>query len=257
MKHLTQFSPAEVQLLLYGRKASIKELLKGTFMDLILKQALNLFEVERQPHRNDDIRIYKYVEAGHNFSMHKALPHEFVFLESFKKDSKLQVLFRNMVRIGYQNSVSISNYQQLLFHSPRLASCFYQNLFQKIFWGFQHSEKGNRLKAEIQTEIATLEKELAAGQAERSYEILKAINGNVVLLSNFRFDLLNEIDAEIAQEINRRTNQSDTMDIFVFGEWDDFGDISGSFDSSCSGASGCSGGDGGSGCGGCGGCGGD
>jgi hypothetical protein len=255
MKHLVYLSPAEVQLLLYGRKATIRELLKGTFMDLVLKQALNLFEVERQPHRNEDIRIYKYVEAGRNFFMYKPLLHEFVFLDSFKKDNSLQILFRNMVRIGYQNSISISEYQHLLFHSPRLDNCFYQNLFQKIFWGFQHSHKGKQLRTEIQAEITALEKELATGNAEKLFEILKAINGNVVLLSNFRFDLLKEVDAELAQEINRRTNQIDPVDVFVFGDWDDFGDVSGSFDSSCSGASGCSGGD--SGCGGCGGCGGD
>lgn len=252
MKHLTQLSPAEAQLVLYGRKASIKELLKSTFMDLILKQALSMFEVERQPQRNDDIRIYKYIKTGQNFITHKPKPHEEVFLESFRRDRDLKILFRNIVRIGYQKSKSINEYQYLLFKSPYLKSCFYQNLFQKIFWGFQHSEKGNQLKSEIQAEIRALDKELS-GNREKSYEILKAIHGNILLLTNFDFSLLSGINAAMAADIIQKPQGDDAFILYDGAVWESYSDFSGSFDSSCSGDSGC----GGSGCGGCGGCGGD
>ncbi|MHB1278691.1 MAG: hypothetical protein ACYC1Q_09845, partial [Bacteroidia bacterium] len=76
MKHLSKFLPAETLLLLEDKNASIKELLKITFMDLLLKQVLELTTISKQASRREAVRYYKYVNRGKNFGKYTALKHE-------------------------------------------------------------------------------------------------------------------------------------------------------------------------------------
>lgn len=261
MEQLSYLSPAETLLVLQDKNASINELLKVTFIDLLLKRVLRTFEVQRQPSSRDAIRSYKYVEIGENFLNYQPLPHEEIFLTPFQKSESVQILFRHIVKMGYQNAKSESRIHNVLRQSPNLAGCFGRNMIQSIFGGFSITAAGQVLRNKIEDEISQLEKQLPPlilNNQQKALDILKVIKGNIFLLTNIEFDILNQIDKELLAEINKRDGNN-----YVGGcsgcTWFSFENYSDNFDSSCSGDTGCSGGQsgcGGSGCSGCSGCGG-
>lgn len=256
MKHLSQLTPAETLIILKDKDTRLKEVLKVTLMDLLLKQVLKIEEVYKHTGGTNEQRLYEYVETGKNFRFFNPLPHENVFLEIFQKNEVYRYLFRHVVKVGYENAKSYNYFHKLIRKSHNISDCFKENfIFDLIGFSFKTS-KHEPLKKELQKEINQLEIQLPKiiqNDKEKALEILKEIKGNIFLLSTIEFDLLKQIDQTISTEMNRQSDNS-------FGcsgcSWSYFESYSESFDSSCSGDGGSS--DGGcSGCSGCGGCGGD
>jgi hypothetical protein len=256
VKHLSKLTPAETLIILKDKDTRLKEVLKVTLMDLLLKQVLKIEEVYKQTGRTNEQRLYEYVETGKNFRFYNSLPHENVFLEIFQKNEDYRYLFRHVVKVGYENAKSYNYFHKLIRKSRNISDCFNENfIFNFIGFSFKTS-KHEQLRRELQKEIDQLELLLPSiiqNDKEKALEILKEIKGNIFLISTIEFDLLKQIDQTISTEMNRQTDNS-------FGcsgcSWTYFESYSESFDSSCSSDSGSS--DGGcSGCSGCGGCGGD
>lgn len=259
MRQLSKFSPAETLMIIQSEGATIRELLKVTFMDLLLKQVVRTFDVERQSHERDPVRVYKYVGPGKNYSTYQSLPHESVFLIPFQRSFDTQILFRHVVKIGYQNSVSQDAYHRTLMTCPNVELYFSRSLVQKVFGGFSINKSGLVLRKELQAEMADLEEklpDLIKNDPPKALDILKEIKGNIFLLLNIQFDLLRQIDRELMAEMETAERDSSGGGSYS-GCWT-FTDYSNTFDTSCSndngsGCSGCGSGCSSSGCGGCGG----
>lgn len=254
MIHLSKLTPAEI-LILTKNDVSQQEILKITFVDLLLKRVLRTFEVERQPHINQEIRLYKYIAIGQNFRYYKYLNHENIFLSPFVHDNSLEILFRNLVRIGYQNSKSLGALKNEITKSPNLKECFSQNIFQKIFQSYSVTQYGRDLKRKVEQEIKTLSEEFSSVndlENQKAIDLIKRIGANIFLLINVDYELLKQIDHLLGIEMAK--NNSVDADTGYSGCGSTFDDYSVSFDSGCSSTSGCGGN---SGCSGCGGCGGD
>ncbi|WP_394759092.1 hypothetical protein [Flavobacterium sp.] len=249
MKYLSELTPAEIYILT-KEKVTHRELLKITFIDLLLKQVLKTFEIERKPHSRDEIRVYKYVGIGQNFKSYNAENHENFFLSTFENDNTIEILFRNLVKIGYQNSRTLSNFKNELIKTSVLKKCFSQNVFQKLFNINSYTEYGTELKRKIEKEIESLNKERSSInniENQKALELIKLIGGNIFMLNNINYELLSQIDQDLAQEMNKKHTDGGTGCSGC-----GFDNYSSSFDSGCSSGdsgSGCS-----SGCGGCGGC---
>lgn len=252
MKLLSKFRPAETLLILEGKNVSLKELLKTTFMDLLLKQVIEITTVSKQSSSSQNkVRYYKYIVKGEGFLKFRPLIHEHVFISPYLKSSSIKILLQHLIRMGFQNSKSESAFISSLLQSPNLNSYFTRSFLQTIFGGFSITQEGLELQHKIKIEIAQLEKELPEiihSEKERASHILKTIGGNILLLKNIDFALLKEIDSDILAEMNR-TRTSDSVGSGCFGcsSWDSGCSSSGCSSSGCS-SSGCSG------CGGCGGC---
>ena len=254
MKYLAGLTPAEI-LILTKENVSHQEILKITFIDLLFKKVLKTFEIERQPHISQKVRVYKYVEIGKNFGNYNSLNHERIFLSTFGSDNSIKILFRNLVKIGYQKSKTLSELKNDIIKTPNLKKCFSQNIFQKIFYSYSFTEYGTELKRKVEQEIKNLSNELSnvnSIENQKAIELIKVIGANIFLLINVDYELLQQIDKDLGIEINR--NNSIDGGSGCSGCGSNFDDYSSSFDSGCSSDSG-SGGD--SGCSGCGGCGGD
>jgi hypothetical protein len=255
MNYLSQLTPAEI-LILTEDNATQQELLKITFIDLLFKQVLNVFEVERQPHIKQEVRIYKYVRVGQNHKNYNAQYHESLFLSTFDAADNFDILFRNLVKIGYQKSKTVAYLKNDIIKTPALKKCFSQNFFQKIFYGYSFTEYGTNLKRKVNEEIQNLENEFSdinSIENQRAIELIKIIGANIFILKNLDYQLLQQIDKDLGMEINKN-NAIDVGSGCSGFAWS-FDEYSSSFDSGCSSHSGCSGC--GSGCSGCGGCGGD
>ncbi len=279
MKLLSTYSPAEAQVLMHGQEARLKDLLKVTFMDLLLKQVLKTIIVERQPNPKDAVATFKYVVVGRNFYTHQRLPHEEVFLSPFLADASAQILFQNLVKVGYQKAANSTYFQNQIIKSSAMQPLFYKDFFQRIFKnqsGYTQTHQGTIAYSQLKEEFTLLEEtlpQLIQTDKEQALSICRKIKGNLFLLTTIDFELLKEIDTELLADLHTYSNQKPNRDSDLSGgcsgggysgcssAWNSFGDCSDSFDSSCGGDSGC-GGDGGSGCGGdsggsgCSGCGG-
>lgn len=249
MKYLSELTPAEV-LILTKEKVTHQEILKITFIDLLFKEVLKTFQVERQPHIREVIRVYKYVRIGQNYNNYNSLNHERVFLSTFDSDNSLEILFRNLVKIGYQKSQTLTELKNDIIKTPNLKKCFSRNIFQRIFYGYSLTEYGIELKRKVQQEIQNLGNELSNIndiENQKAIELIKKIGANIFILINVDYELLQQIDKDLGIEINK--NHSIDGGNGCGGCGSSFEDYSSSFDSGCGGDSGC----GSSGCGGCGG----
>lgn len=253
MKYLSELTPAEI-LILTKENVTHQELLKITFIDLLFKQVLKTFEVERQPHIRKEVRVYKYVGIGQNFNNYNSLNHERIFLSTFDKDNTIEMLFRNLVKIGYQKSRTLSDLKNDIIKTPGIKKCFSQNIFQRIFYGYSFTKYGTELKRKVKEEIQNLSNELSSInnlENQKAIELIKIIGANIFILLNVDYELLQQIDTDLGIEINKNNLIDGGSGCSGCGSG--FDDYSSSFDSGCGGDSGC----GSSGCGGCGGCGGD
>jgi hypothetical protein len=264
MKFLTELSPAEASLLVNGETVQSNELLKLTFMDLLIRQVLQIIELEKQPDRFQPKRVYKYVVPGKRFLTHEPRAFEEVYLSPFRKSAGAQILVKHMVKVGFQNAISGARYKSNVFESLRDKGLLSRNFFQRLTGRFSFTSEGRDKSEKVKKEIEALEKELSFAlvmDKQRAQTILKAIGGNVLLLKGIDLAAVQQLDMEIYATMKnpRDRETASTADYDLGYGYAGFAGItffSDSFDSGCSGFgdSGCSGsGCGGSGCSGCGG----
>jgi hypothetical protein len=249
MTYLSKYTPAETILILDNSGADIKELLKTTFIHLLLKEVLEITTITRESSSSRrTIRTYKYIIKGKNFNTYKPLEHELVFLSPYQKSSSIKILTQHLIRMGFQNAISESKYITVISQSNSIKRYFTKNIIQMIFGGFTTNQEGINLKEKIKIEIALVEndlKEFIETDKDKAMQILNVIGGNVFLLKNIEVSHLKQIDSEVLMELNRQEkNYSSGSGCYGCSTWD----------SGCTGCgnSGCSS----SGCSGCGGCGG-
>jgi len=267
MKHLSNFSPAETLLLIEGSASYQRDLLKVTFLDLLLKKVIKKTKKTYRPSIRDPYVTMKYICAGPNFQSCVAAKHEDVFLDVFTKSKKINALFKHMVKMGYENSYDQVKYQKLIAQSDRMKPYFKINVLFALFGAISLTREGKVLAESIKKELADLDKtlpKLVETDKQKAWEIIQKVNGNIFLLKNLDFSLLYEIDKEMTSFENERKGAFNNGSCSSCSSWDRmdsdwiiFDSHSHSFDSSCGGDGGGCGSSDGSGCGsGCGGCGG-
>ncbi|MCF8277879.1 MAG: hypothetical protein K9J17_14185 [Flavobacteriales bacterium] len=265
MEILSKLTPAETHLVMATTDAELKNMMKYTFMDLLLKQVIQTKRITKQAHRNDRARVYTYVVAGKNFLSYKPLRHEEIFLSPFYTSQSLELLFRHLVTMGFQNADGTNNYvHKRLIKSPNLKGIFEIGFFIQLFGTIKLTPQGNALQREIKRALDRLETELPQvihSDKAKALEILLAIGGNIFLLKNLDFALLNQIDSELMKEFKKQRGENDSSGCYGCGDWHQYDHYGDSFDSDYDAAdasfgdSGCSSCSGCSGCSGCGGCG--
>lgn len=223
-------------------------------MDLLLKQVIQIEKVERQPSKRDPVRIYTYIIPGKNFLDYKPLSHEKVFLSIFQKEFRVQVLFQNLVKIGFEKAESVGRYQSLIAKSPLLKRYITKSWFQVFTEGLTITDAGFELRKNLQKEINNLELEFSMmlkEKPQKALDLLKVVKGNIFLLSTIDFELMHQIDRELLEQFKNYKREETTPGGCTWTTFDSGCSSSGySNDSSgCSADSGCSS----SGCSGCGG----
>jgi hypothetical protein len=250
MNQLAKLSPGETLVLLDHKKAKQVDLLKVTFMDLIRKDILQKIIVEKQKHPKDAVKTYEYIVLNPSQHKYRPLPHEVVFLSPFKKNPEAQILFKNMIKLGYQNSPSGPQLLKKVISSPGLEGVFVQHGFwSRILGKYTLTSKGTELRRKISGDLQELE---IKAKSDLSLGVKSIPNdwwsygGNIFLLTSISIPLFMELDNTVMKELLRQEQNASDGAFFYSGcSW---GTIDQQFNDS---GSGC-GGDG-SGCSGCGG----
>ncbi|HAA12296.1 MAG TPA: hypothetical protein DCE41_11575 [Cytophagales bacterium] len=262
---LIDIKPAEAYLILENKKASFKELLRYTLIDLVVKKVLALEFREMEGEDNP----LGYVSRGVLYSTYSSAPFENVFLSHFRFDSDLEYDLPSLAKVAYQKAEKMGTF---VFHymaqGEMVVSCLKVGFWQKLLGNIRLNEHGERQRKKLQDALHYLVASLPADLSEHPEavtKLLQSIGGNLYLLEAYdksSFERLSGIFSEVEDEHYRQLRAQDSGFVFVDSAvfWAITSDFDSGYDSASSthgdGGSGCGGDSGCSGCGGCGGCGG-
>lgn len=253
-KPLAYFSPAETLSLLREGRGTFKELIKITFTDLLLRKVLHA----RREAIEETSWVY-YVKPGVNYSSHPALAHETFFLKPFSKSRELEMTVRHFIAAVVQRSFGQSHFNYTVIRKNK--KLYPEFMRRKFFSGHRLTSTGMELKQKVEETLektALLFPRLVKESPAKALEILTMVGGNILLMPNFSFEMLKELDVAI-QDLETGTDSFGYLDPGLWAITFDGGldGIMDGFDGGWDAGAGDSGGDGGgcgaSGCGGCGG----
>lgn len=259
MSYLTALTPAENLLLRDGAKVSMRLMLKGTLIDLLMRGVLAITTIEAQPHQRERARRYKYIVRGPTWPVHAYTAHEEVFLAPYRRDDQVRHQLRNLVAIALERAGGRTKFCRIIRQTPRLASLYRPFLSQFTITGILNSS-GRVARKLLEAEIAQVEAEVLFTLQEDRPKAVRMINdlrGNIVLFNQLSSDMLKELDEELkSHRLDRSRGDADGSSGGC-GGWH-HSSLSESFDSAADsagcGGSGCGGGDSANGCSGCSGC---
>ena len=263
MNYLTKFTPAETLIFLEMDKVLFRELLKATFLDLLLKKVLMTKRKSYKPSANDPYVTVKHVCAGSNLKLYKTLTHETIFVDAFKRSKNMEPLLRHYVTLVNENAINRKTYLECIKELPNVKPYLMQSFWQKLFGGFGLTKEGESIAKGIDFELGELDillPELIKNNKREALTLIKKVNGNIFFLNNLDLKQLHLLDIKELGKPEDEVYFEEIPDGCSAGtQWDSFEGHSHSFDSSCGtsngsdnsgcGSSGCSG-CGGSGCGG-------
>jgi hypothetical protein len=264
METLKNLTPAETLLFRDHSKVILKDLLKFTLIDLIIKKVLIVEEESHQSHPRNPSRTISYIRTGPNYKTYTFKQHELVFANPFLGNTDIRILFRHLIKMGFENSKGLKGFVfSRMIESKQVQNQIESTWFHQLFVYVKLSAAGKRKSELVKKELKNLQNTLPKiikEDPDNGKEIVSLLAGNVFLLEGFDYRLLTKIDSEIAEEIKKQKEHSGDYGcagcyIYFDSYSSSFDSESASFDSAGSGCGGHSGCSGCSGCGGCGGCG--
>lgn len=212
MRNLQHFSPAEAFLILYPKRASRNDLLKATLYDLMMKGVLKT-HIESTSYKSGLSRNTRFIIAGRSLSGYHFLPHEGVFLDPYLKNNRIKLSMESLTKGGFDRSNGEKWYKwNALIAQHRMSNFFKTSFFHKLFGIASLNEEGKKLQAQLFREIAHFEKELRQfrqSNKTKADELVENIGGCVILLGNFKSNLLNEIDAHLQFQYDEMVRKQD------------------------------------------------
>ena len=214
MINIAKFSPAE-SLLILGRSHNRKQLLKVTFMHLLLHGALEIKTVVKKPDGRAKEQTYKYVVAGKNFESYTPAKHEEMFLNFYKRNRGRQILFRNFVKLMYEDSRSLYYYRKLILKNEQLNGLVSQNIINKLFGNYSYTVAGEKAKSKANEELKNADTRLNGlikSDPEMALNLMLTLGTNIVLLENLDLKLIAEVARDWKDSFRKFTDRKDDHD---------------------------------------------
>lgn len=208
MNNLSQFTPAELDILRRESSAKRKDLLKLTLSDLIFKQVLRTIRVAND---NENAQVVR----GSKFGTYRSKPHEKVFLQPFVQMPDSAIPFKQLVKIGFQESKSDSQYRNLILQSPDMIGFTKKGFFSALTGSFSLTSAGEHAKRQLWKELHdTGEQMKYAMQHNRADALvmLGMLGGSALLVSQMNSDFANTIDTLTTDEMRKQQMQSASTD---------------------------------------------
>jgi hypothetical protein len=204
---LSQLRPAETLLLVHGRSVMLKDFLKVTLMDLLLKQVLTTLEVTRPGSSTEPAQPLTYVTVGKNFKGYSGEEFEEIFLSPFYKSPDGQVLFQNLIRIGHEHARNARHFMIMLLKSKSIRHYFSRGLMERVYGGFSMSQQGAQVSERLKHEVAEMENKLPfllEHDPDRAMQVMKTIGGNIFVLKNIPIPRMKDIETYVSEELETR-----------------------------------------------------
>lgn len=176
---LKKLSPAEI-MLIENPKIKVDQLARVTFMDLLLKDVLQIDEVPKG--KGKKARANPFVSKGKAFDTYEPLKHESVFLNLFKHDSDIKVTLKNLIKVSFKDIKSAEVYKLKHVYTKRLDPYFTSNIIQWLAGARKISRHGLATQKLIKKELVRIKNKVKRNDKDL-IETLMGINGNVFLLN--------------------------------------------------------------------------
>lgn len=203
----TPFTPAEIMLLQHETNAKRKDLLKLTLSDLIFKQVLRTQVIAPQGVSASDAKEYTNVLRGKNFDMYRPKAHELVFLDPFLRNRELAILFKQLVKLGFEQSKNDKHFRNLILSSPSLNGLHKKGFWDSISGGFSLTSSGQRVKADVSRELyetgEVMKRSMLTNRSE-AMMMLTMLGGSALLVSQMNSDFANTIDTLTQGEMRKQ-----------------------------------------------------
>lgn len=197
-------------MLLTDSSFGLKQLMKYTFMDLLLKKVIEIKVEKRRVLEEDEngtrievIRSYDYVICGKNFGKYTPKKHEVFFLPLFNNPKSFKILFLHFVIMAYENIDSLTSFKKAVLKSENLKGLLKANIFQKLFGWFSLTKAGKEAARDILIHLNPVDddiQELISNDQKKALSLLLGLGGNILLLRNLDFELMNKIDPQLWKE---------------------------------------------------------
>ncbi|MBX7141866.1 MAG: hypothetical protein K1X63_12375 [Chitinophagales bacterium] len=197
---LSKLAPAQT-LYIIKPVVVLRELLKFTFMDLVLREWLQLTRYDPHPVQGESRLGDALVVPGKNFKQEKPMLHEMVFLYPFYKKPGARVVMKHLLQMALSAASSEGHFKEkLMMKSREMNPLFKKTFIQKIFGGQNLTEEGKFAQEDLIRQLNVLDKELPAllkSDKDKASALLKKIRGNVCLLNSFKFEMIERIGQEL------------------------------------------------------------
>jgi len=191
---LSELKPAGTKLILEPNTELI-ELLKLTLFDLILKQVLIIKKTLKKSHpRDPHLREYIIIETGKNFAKYTPNMFEEYFTERIDKDSYFQL--KSYLRAIFKEIPSEYKYKKEIIRDLKINDFFKGDLISIIFSWLKTNSRGNKLKKDITEYLNEVDRNignLIENEPEKALELTLFLQGNIFLLKNLKFELLEKL----------------------------------------------------------------
>jgi len=225
MEILATSSSVKTHLVLETSKTSLKDLLRLTLLDLLMKRVLELRIMEIQHHPQDPVYKDYYVVAGANFKGYRYQAHERFFLQAFIQNNSRHVVLRHLIKTGIKGAKNEKTFiYKYIRKCPILQNKFKGSLVYNLWGVTRLNEDGQELQARMRTEIQELElslPKLLLRDPKQAMEVLLKIKANLFLLRNASTTIIEGIKPEFFIEIKRKAKE----EAIDFGEETYFWDL--------------------------------
>lgn len=202
-----ELTPAQIKVILEPNKSRIKDLLRLTFMDLLLKGVIAVRETEQITYKS------KEVYRGKNFDVYRPKPHEILFISPFEESPDLTLTLYEMAGLVKNEIKSTENFRWDYLIEPELRKYFkpQSNIWLfRLFTGFKLNESGKILQADLGKFIVDYSTRIKGKRIEPEdvRELYKITGTNFLLIDGFDSFYLKNIFDEIEEEEKQKCKKN-------------------------------------------------
>lgn len=205
---LSELKPAGTKLILEP-KTELVELLKLTLFDLTLKQVLIIKKSLKRSHSRDPhLREYVIVETGKNYSKYKPSNFEKYFTERIDENSYFHL--KIYLRAIFKEIRSEYRYKKEIVSNLKINDLFNDDLFSSVFSLLKTNSKGNELKKDITEYLNQIDENIGSVieiEPDKALELILFLQGNIFLLKNLKFELLENLKLISTARSNNNENE--------------------------------------------------
>ncbi|QHI37343.1 hypothetical protein IMCC3317_27220 [Kordia antarctica] len=221
INYLSVLKPAATAILLAPSKIELKDIIRYTLMDLALKKVLVIKKKHIQLHPSDPYkRTRTTVETAKNFNAYYKSEFEKYFLTIIDNASYFHL--RSYLHRVYTDMPRDHVVKRQVIKEHKIQNLFSNSFIYSIFNVFRLNTSGRKVQNEIQRYLSAIDEnivQIIEESPEQALKLVSFLKGNIFLLKNLTFELLEKINALIIQNKNiSRDTYFEMFDIFDFSE---------------------------------------
>ncbi|WP_299245245.1 hypothetical protein [uncultured Aquimarina sp.] len=186
---------------------------------MTLKQVLIIKRSLKRSHpRDPHLREYVIVETGKNYSKYKPNNFEKYFTERIDEDSYFQL--KVYLRTIFKEIRSEYKHKKGIIRDLKINNLFKNDLISNIFSWLKTNSKGNELKKDITEYLNQVDENISNlinNEPERALDLILFLQGNIFLLKNLKFELLENL--KLISTVRSNNNDEEYYDDWL---WTDF-----------------------------------